>query len=337
MEQEFQAREKGRGNGPPSNGRDNGPRTQAHGVAAVDRGAELLVRVLESKQPIALTELASASGIPKSTASRLMTALERRGLVEQDGPRGRLRPGPAILRVAERGLLERNVVEMSRESLDALGEATGETINLAVAGRDGVEHVAQVESRHFVGVGQWLGRAVEYHCTANGKVFLAFGRATLPDPPLRRFTPKTITDPAQLEAELETVRRQGFATTVDELETGLGRGRSTGSSRRRRRGRRAEHLRADAADDAAADPRARAGSDRGGPLARAAPGAHPRRRERRMTERPSRPPRARLAAADLRGALSSELAVALLQLRSCVRAPLDPALAIRTRGGRDGL
>jgi DNA-binding IclR family transcriptional regulator len=221
VEQEFQAREKGRGKAQRSDGRDNGPRTQAHGVAAVDRGAELLVRVLESKQPIALTELASASGIPKSTASRLMTALERRGLVEQDGPRGRLRPGPAILRVAERGLLERNVVEMSRESLDALGEATGETINLAVAGRDGVEHVAQVESRHFVGVGQWLGRAVEYHCTANGKVFLAFGRATLPEPPLRRFTPETITDPAQLQAELETVRRQGFATTVDELETGL--------------------------------------------------------------------------------------------------------------------
>ena len=223
MEQEFQAPDTRRGKGSRSNGenRDSGPRTQAHGVAAVDRGAELLVRVLESKQPIALTELASASGIPKSTASRLMTALERRGLVEQDGPRGRLRPGPAILRVAERGLLERNVVEMSRESLDALGEATGETINLAVAGRDGVEHVAQVESRHFVGVGQWLGRAVEYHCTANGKVFLAFGRATLSEQPLRRYTPKTITDPAQLEAELESVRRQGFATTVDELETGL--------------------------------------------------------------------------------------------------------------------
>lgn len=212
MEQEFQARGKAE---------NNGPRTQAHGVAAVDRGADLLVRVLESKQPIALTELASASGIPKSTASRLITALERRGLVEQDGPRGRLRPGPAILRVAERGLLERNVVEMSRASLDALGEATGETINLAVAGPDGVEHVAQVESRHFLGVGQWLGRAVEYHATANGKVFLAFGRAQLPDPPLERYTPQTITDPAQLEEQLETVRRQGLATTVDELETGL--------------------------------------------------------------------------------------------------------------------
>lgn len=179
------------------------------------------MRVLESETPISLGELAAASGIPKSTASRLLTALERRGLIEQDGQRGRLRPGPAILRVAERGMLERNVIELARSSLDALGEETGETINLAVTGSQGVEHVAQVESRHFLGAGQWLGRAVDYHCTANGKVFLAFERAPMPAPPLTRYTPATITDPAVLAAELETIRHQGFATAVDELESGL--------------------------------------------------------------------------------------------------------------------
>jgi IclR family transcriptional regulator, acetate operon repressor len=218
VEQEFQVRKtERRKHGSAS---EKGPQAPAHGVAAVDRGADLLIRVLESEQPVALTELANASGIPKSTASRLLTALERRGLVEQDGPRGLLRPGPAILRAAERSLLERNVVEVARASLDRLGDATGETINLAVAGRDGVEHVAQVESRHFLGVGQWLGRSVAYHCTANGKVFLAFGRVPMPER-LERYTPATITDPAQLEAELETVRRQEFAAAVDELETGL--------------------------------------------------------------------------------------------------------------------
>ena len=51
------------------------------GTAAIDRGAELLVRVLESPEPAALTDLAKAAGIPKSTASRLLSALERRGLV----------------------------------------------------------------------------------------------------------------------------------------------------------------------------------------------------------------------------------------------------------------
>jgi IclR family acetate operon transcriptional repressor len=176
----------------------------AHGTAAIDRGADLLVRVLESEQPVALTDLAFAAGLPKSTASRLVSALERRGLIEQDGERGRLRPGPAILRVAERSMLERSLVDMSRSALDALAEATGETINLSVPGPDGVEHIAQVDSRHFLGAGQWLGRAVGYEHSANGKVFAAFGRA-----------------PASAAAELQAVRRDDFAASIDELEVGL--------------------------------------------------------------------------------------------------------------------
>ncbi len=193
----------------------------AAGTAAVDRGAELLLRVLEASEPVSVSELALATGIPKSTASRLLSALERRGLVEQDGERGRLRPGPAILRVAERSMLERNIVELAGAALDALSVASGETINLAVPGRAGVEHVAQVESSHFLGAGQWLGQSVDYHCSANGKVFLAFGRAPLPPPPLARFTDATVTDPAALAAALADVRRRGFATAVDELELGL--------------------------------------------------------------------------------------------------------------------
>ncbi len=193
----------------------------AHGTTAVDRGADLLVRVLESEEPVALAELATASGIPKSTASRLLSALERRGLVEQDGQRGRLRPGPAILRVAERSMLERNVVERARPALDALAQASGETINLAVPASQGVEHVAQVDSRHFLGTGQWLGRTVDYHCTAVGKVFMAFGRAATPAGPLTRYAPETITDPKLLRADLEQVRRTDIATAIDELEPGL--------------------------------------------------------------------------------------------------------------------
>jgi IclR family transcriptional regulator, acetate operon repressor len=190
------------------------------GTTAVDRGADLLVRVLESERPVALTELASAAGIPKSTASRLVSALERRGLVEQDGQRGRLRPGPAILRVAERGMLERSLVEVARPSLDALADLSGETLNLAVPAVGGVEHIAQVDSRHFLGTGQWLGRTVDYHCTAVGKVFMAFGRAAIVQP-LRSYAPATITDPQRLADELKLVRAHEHATAVDELEPGL--------------------------------------------------------------------------------------------------------------------
>jgi IclR family transcriptional regulator, acetate operon repressor len=200
----------------------------AQGTTAIDRGADLLVRVLESAQPVALTDLASAAGLPKSTASRLISALERRGLIEQDGERGRLRPGPAILRVAERGMLERNLVELARPSLDELSEASEETINLAVPAHDGVEHIAQVDSRHFLGAGQWLGRSVGYEHSANGKVFAAFGRAASGRAPLTSAaatagsaTGGVATADAATGRELEDVRRSGFATSIDELEVGL--------------------------------------------------------------------------------------------------------------------
>lgn len=218
VEQQFQIHGRGADG---NDGPDRNATPIGRGTTAIDRGAELLVRVLESERPIALSDLASASGIPKSTASRLVSALERQGLVEQDGERGRLRPGPAILRVAERSMIERSVVELARQSLDSLAQISGETINLAVPARDGVEHVAQVESQHFLGAGQWLGRSVGYHCTAVGKVFMAFGRATTPARELEQMTPQTITDPAALRAQLEEVRREQFATAVDELEIGL--------------------------------------------------------------------------------------------------------------------
>jgi DNA-binding IclR family transcriptional regulator len=188
-------------------------RVGASGTTAVDRGADLLVRVLESEQPVALTDLASAAGLPKSTASRLVSALERRGLIEQDGDRGRLRPGPAILRVAERSMLQRSIVELSRPTLDALAEASGETINLAVPGHEGVEHIAQVDSRHFLGAGHWLGRSVGYEHSANGKVFAAFGRGPAGTAGTSGAGPTS--------RELQAIRRDGFATSIDELEVGL--------------------------------------------------------------------------------------------------------------------
>ena len=111
-------------------------------------------------------------------------------------------------------MLERNIVELSRPTLDTLAEATGETINLAVPGPEGVEHIAQVDSRHFLGAGQWLGRAVGYERSANGKVFAAFGRAPA-------GAAGASAAGARAARELGAIRRDDFATSIDELEVGL--------------------------------------------------------------------------------------------------------------------
>ncbi len=224
--------------------------SRSSGTTAIDRGAELLVRVLESEQPVALAEHATASGIPKSTASRLLSALERQGLVQQDGARGRLRPGPAILRVAERSMVERSILELARPSLDTLGALTGETINLAVPGPQGVEHIAQVESRHFLGAGQWLGRSAAYHCTANGKVFMASGRAPAdPGAPPGSLTaaddhrPRSPQDRAQPRSP--RCLRRGDRGAGDRS----GRHRRSGARGGRAGGRGAERHRPDGPDD----------------------------------------------------------------------------------------
>jgi DNA-binding IclR family transcriptional regulator len=187
------------------------------GTQAIDRAASLLVRVVESSEPLGVGELAAGSGLPKSTTSRLVGALERQGLVQRG--RGGLRPGPVLLRFARQDGVQ-NLIEVAAPTLELLARETGETINLAVPGVLGAEHLAQRDSAHFVGVTNWVGRRVPHHVAANGKVFMAFGAAALPGE-LERFTPKTITDRAKLEQQLESVRRLGYATAVDELELGL--------------------------------------------------------------------------------------------------------------------
>jgi DNA-binding IclR family transcriptional regulator len=190
------------------------------GTQAIDRAAELLVRVLESGQPLGIGELAARSGLPKSTTSRLVGALERRGLVQRSHERGSgLSPGPVLLRFAHRNGGQ-SLVELADQVLEELARATRETINLAVPGPLGAEHLTQHDSAHFVGVTNWVGRRVPHHVAANGKVFMAFGAASVPER-LERFTPRTITTRAALEADLERVRARGYATAVDELELGL--------------------------------------------------------------------------------------------------------------------
>ena len=130
------------------------------GTQAIDRAAELLVSVVESTRPLGVGELATSSGLPKSTTSRLVGALERRGLVQRAGDR-RVAPGPVLLRFAHRDL-GASLVELALPALRTLAELSGETINLGVPTPLGVEHLAQEDSRHFVGGTNWIGRRVPY-------------------------------------------------------------------------------------------------------------------------------------------------------------------------------
>ena len=191
-----------------------------NGTQAVDRAARLLTEVVHAPGSVTFTELAAATGLAKSTTSRLLLALERNGLVRRDDA-GRFRPGEMFVRFAWRGGAEAGLTEVAQPYLDRLGGATGETVNLGVA-RDGmVEQIAQVDSVYLIGATNWLGRAVPLHCSAAGKVLLAHGAVTLPAGRLERRTGQTVTSRAALDAELATVLERGYAVIDGELEPGL--------------------------------------------------------------------------------------------------------------------
>jgi IclR family acetate operon transcriptional repressor len=190
------------------------------GTRAIDRAAQLLVRVVESSEPETVTKLAETAGLPKSTASRLVAALERHGLVQRDGGRGSIRPGPVLVSFARRGVPNAELVELAGPSLDWLAGLTGETVNLAVPATRGVEQLAQRDSRHFLGSTNWVGRSVPYHASAVGKVFLAFAASELPKQ-LEQLTPRTVTDRRELKRALADVVSCGYASAVEELESGL--------------------------------------------------------------------------------------------------------------------
>jgi DNA-binding IclR family transcriptional regulator len=104
------------------------------------------------------------------------------------------------------------------------GVARGSSSQAGTAGSSGdvvVQQIAQVDSRYMIGGTNWVGLAVPLHCSALGKVLLAFGAANMPAEPFEARTARTITTRAALTAELAVVRERGYAVTDEELESGL--------------------------------------------------------------------------------------------------------------------
>ena len=170
-----------------------------NGTQAVDRAARLLSEVVHSADPMTFTGLSAATGLAKSTTSRLLLALERNGLVRRDD-HGRFLPGEMFVSFAWRGGAEAGLVAVAQPFLERLGKATGETINLGVASNGMVEQIAQVDSTYMIGGTNWVGLSVPLHCSALGKVLLAYGAAQLPPGRLEQRTDKTITSEAALRS-----------------------------------------------------------------------------------------------------------------------------------------
>jgi len=184
------------------------------------RRALAILDLLAAEGPLGTNEIARRLETTASTVSRQLGTLVDCGYAEHVPDSGRYRPGIRLVHLANLVLVRLDLRTVARPHLEALVDETGETATLSVPGDPDAVTIDFVTGHHSVqGVTQ-LGRPSVAHATAAGKVALAFtGR--LPEPPLRAYTERTIADPQALAAELERVRRRGYAEAYEEREAGL--------------------------------------------------------------------------------------------------------------------
>jgi DNA-binding IclR family transcriptional regulator len=197
-----------------------GDTVAASGTQAIDRAAELLSLVVLADEPPAFGDLVSDTGLAKSTASRLLQALERHRLVHR-ADAGGYEAGPLFALYASRHEPAGELIHLAQPTLEAISAATGETVNLAVVRGNAVVQIAQIDSRFLLGTTNWVDVDVPPHCSALGKVFFAEGVIAVPHGPMESRTEHTVTDPQALKLQLETARRDGYAQAFGELEIGL--------------------------------------------------------------------------------------------------------------------
>ena len=167
-----------------------GPAQSVQSVQSVDRAVAIL-EILARDGEAGVTEVARELDVHKSTASRLLAALDRRELVTQDTARGKFRLGVGIVRLAGAASQRLDVVQESRPVCRALAQEVGETVNLVIlSGRDAL-YLDQAAGPAALSPHNWAGRRIPLHATSDGKVLLAY----LPEaelagcltPPLRRL------------------------------------------------------------------------------------------------------------------------------------------------------
>ena len=178
-----------------------------------------------SDGPLGVTDVAERSGLPKSTAARLLSTLSGEGAVEQVPGETLYRLGPRLVTLAAGLTPVRSIAAVARPALEELAAASGEAAGLSVPDGDLVHYIDQVAMPNPVSVRDWTGTRAPLHAVSSGQVLLAFRMPAAVNhylaKPLDGFTPRTLTDPAAVRERLHAIRRVGYAWAIEEFDEGI--------------------------------------------------------------------------------------------------------------------
>lgn len=202
-----------------------GKHNEREAASAIDRGLDLIDAVAAAGRPLTIAELCGMLDLPKPTAHRLCQRLCASGYVAREPGGHHYTIGPRLFRLglnvqrggagAERRAILQNVVDV-----------VGETCNFTALAGDEVIYLDRVEARWPLRLHLEPGSRVPMHCTASGKLLLAFmpeARRTrlLKNFDFSPFTPNTIKEAKAFAAELALIAKQGYSLDREEFLLGL--------------------------------------------------------------------------------------------------------------------
>jgi DNA-binding IclR family transcriptional regulator len=194
-------------------------------LQSVDHALAVLESFDAATPELGVTTLSSRLKLAKSTVYRLLSTLAARGYVYQNPATGKYRLGLKAFEVGSLAVSQLTVREVAIPLLEKLRDITKETVHLGVRDGEAVIYIDKIETPHAMRMYSRTGRRAPLHCTALGKVLLAFAPAAeaarLLRRGLRRYTPNTVTDPDVLGKELGKIREDGYALDQEEFEEGL--------------------------------------------------------------------------------------------------------------------
>lgn len=199
---------------------NNGKRT--YNITALQRGLRLLNLFAKAERGLTATQVAKLSGLPISTVHRFLMNLDSSGFLTSTGS-GNYHLGIACFSLGQSAMGHLDIRRLSLPYLRELNQRTRETIHLTVRHDFSAVYVEKLDSPEPLRIFSRIGAAVPLHCTAVGKVMLAFMppeelARVLPQIELKRLTENTVSNLQELQAEVERVRRAGYACDLEENE-----------------------------------------------------------------------------------------------------------------------
>ncbi|MCL5771730.1 MAG: IclR family transcriptional regulator [Actinobacteria bacterium] len=186
-----------------------------------------IIDFLKINSEIGLKELSENIGINKSTTYRLLSELNKHGYVDKNNETKKYKLGIKFVEIANHIIQNFKIIDIAAPYIDKINSITKETIHLAQLVGDEVVYVDKRESLNPIRLHSQIGKTTPWHCTGVGKVILAFQHKEFQEKIINsikfeKFTEHTITDKNQFIAELDQIKRQGYALDREEHQKNVG-------------------------------------------------------------------------------------------------------------------